>query len=106
VFHNFSIVVPDFVNLYPLVPLMIEKIDERTHYFHEVAKRYNTVIEKHAGVDLPGSEPHIHITSSATGEQIVHFMLFCPTDKATHLEQDIRSDFMALYEERFPKQAD
>ena len=106
VFHNFSIVVPDFVNLYPLVPLMIEKIDERTHYFHEVAKRYNTVIEKHAGVDLPGSEPHIHITSSATGEQIVHFMLFCPTDKATLLEQDIRSDFMALYEERFPKQAD
>ncbi len=106
VFHNFSIVVPDFVNLYPLVPLMIEKIDERTHYFHEVAKRYNTVIEKHAGVDLPGSEPHIHITSSATGEQIVHFMLFCPTDKATHLEQDIRSDFMALYEERFPKQAE
>ncbi|NIY83445.1 mechanosensitive ion channel family protein [Vibrio hepatarius] len=106
VFHNFSIVVPDFVNLYPLVPLMIEKIDERTHYFHEVAKRYNTVIEKHAGVDLPGSEPHIHITSAATGEQIVHFMLFCPTDKATHLEQDIRSDFMALYEERFPKQAE
>lgn len=103
VFHNFSIVVPDFVNLYPLVAPMMEKIDGHIHYFHEVAKRYNTVIEKHAGVDLPSSEPHIHITSAPTGEQVVHFMLFCPTDKATHLEQDIRADFMVLYEERFPK---
>jgi hypothetical protein len=25
-------------------------------------------------------------------------MLFCPTDKATHLEQEIRQDFMELYE--------
>lgn len=102
VYHDFSIVVPDFVNLYPLVPEMLEKIDERIHYFSEVAKRYNAMIEKHAGVDLPGSEPHIHINSGSTGEQIVHFMLFCPTDKATHLEQEIRSDFMALYEQRFP----
>ncbi|MEF1254914.1 mechanosensitive ion channel family protein [Vibrio sp. M260112] len=102
VYHDFSIVVPDFVNLFPLVPDILAKIDERIHYFSEVAKRYNSMIEKHAGVDLPGSEPHIHINSGSTGEQIVHFMLFCPTDKATHLEQEIRADFMALYEQRFP----
>ncbi|MDC5855750.1 mechanosensitive ion channel family protein [Vibrio europaeus] len=101
VYHDFSIVVPEFVNLYPLIPTMLEKIDGHTSYFYEVATRYNTVIEKHAGVDLPGAEPHIHITSGSTGEQIVHFMLFCPTDKATHLEQEIRADFMQIYEERF-----
>nr|WP_217906452.1 mechanosensitive ion channel family protein [Vibrio sp. JPW-9-11-11] len=102
VFHNFSIVVRDFVNLYPLLPLLNEKIEAHTSYFLDVAKRYNSMIEKHAGVDLPGSEAHIHITSGATGEQFVHIMLFCPTDKAVHLEQEIRADFMALYEERFP----
>ena len=101
VYHDFSVIVPKFVNLYPLVPTMLEKIEEHIGYFNEVAKRYNAMIEKHAGVDLPGAEPHIHITSGATGEQVVHFMLFCPTDKATHLEQEIRSDFMALYEEKF-----
>lgn len=105
VFHNFSIVVRDFVNLYPLLPVLSEKIEQHTHYFHDVAKRYNSMIEKHAGVDLPGSEAHIHITSGATGEQFVHIMLFCPTDKAVHLEQEIRADFMALYEERFPADA-
>ena len=68
-----------------------------------LAKLQNAMIEKHAGVDLPGSEPHIHITSGGTGEQVVHFMLFCPTDKATHLEQEIRADFMALYEQHFPE---
>ncbi|WP_159652504.1 mechanosensitive ion channel family protein [Vibrio atypicus] len=104
VYHDFSIIVPGFVNLYPMVPGMLEKIDEHISYFSDVAKRYNSMIEKHAGVDLPGSEPHIHITSGATGEQVVHFMLFCPTDKATHLEQEIRADFMALYEEHFPKE--
>ena len=60
------------------------------------------MIEKHAGVDLPGAEPHMHITSGASGEQIVHFMLFCPTDKATHLEHKIRADFMEVYEAHFP----
>ncbi|MCC2522018.1 mechanosensitive ion channel family protein [Vibrio coralliilyticus] len=101
VYHNFSIVVSEFVNLYPLVPVMIEKIEGHCHYFSDVATRYNAMIEKHAGVDLPGAEPHIHITSSSTGEQVVHFMIFCPTDKATHLEQEIRKDFMELYEDRF-----
>lgn len=104
VYHNFSIVVPEFVNLYPLIPLLTEKIEEHCHYFSDVARRYNAMIEKHAGVDLPGSEPHIHITTTAAGEQVVHYMIFCPTDKATHLEHLIRQDFMHAYEERFKDQ--
>ncbi|PSW59562.1 mechanosensitive ion channel protein MscS [Photobacterium kishitanii] len=102
VYHNFSIVVRDFVNLYPLLPTIITKIDHHSEDFIEVARRYNSIIEKHAGLDLPGSEPHIHISSSTTGEQIVHFMLFCPTERATHLEQEIRRDFMEEYERAFP----
>ncbi|EVU15182.1 hypothetical protein D046_4569 [Vibrio parahaemolyticus V-223/04] len=64
------------------------------------------MIEKHAGVDLPGAEPHIHISSHINGEQIVHVMIFCPTDKANHLEHLIRQDFMELYEQRFPASND
>ncbi|KJG31697.1 mechanosensitive ion channel family protein [Photobacterium angustum] len=106
VYHNFSIVVPNFLNLYPLLPTMVKKIEQHCEDFIEVARRYNSMIEKHAGVDLPGSEPHIHISSGATGEQIVHFMLFCPTEQATHLEQEIRQDFMEEYEKYFPKKDD
>lgn len=103
VYHNFSIVVPGFNNLYPLLPDLIEKIEHHCEEFIEVARRYNGVIEKHAGVDLPGPDPHIHVTSGATGEQIVHIMLFCPTEQATHLEQHVRSDFMSAYHQAYPE---
>ncbi len=105
VYHNISIVIGDFINLYPLVTPLTEKIEEHCSYFSEVAHRYNAVIEKHAGVDLPGAEPHIHISSTPTGEQNIHIMIFCPTDKANHLEQLIRKDFMELYEQHFPRDA-
>ncbi len=104
VYHNFTIVVKEFVNLYPLIDQLEVKIEEHCHYFSEVARRYNFMIEKHAGVDLPGAEPHIHISNSPTAEQSVHFMIFCPTDKAVHLEHLIRKDFMALYEAQFGRQ--
>ncbi|ENM5779756.1 mechanosensitive ion channel family protein [Vibrio mimicus] len=103
VFHNFKIVVPEFVNLFPLVPVLHEKIEEHFAHFMEVARRYNTVIERHAGVDLPSAEPHIEISSSSTGEQVVHVMIFCPTERANQLEQLIRRDFMQEYERVFPR---
>nr|WP_272909892.1 mechanosensitive ion channel family protein [Vibrio floridensis] len=102
VYHNFAIVVPDFVNLYPMLEELENKIEEHCHYFSDVAKRYNAMIEKHAGVDLPGAEAHIHISSAPAGEQVVNFMIFCPTEKAVHLESLIRQDFMSLYQSRHP----
>ncbi|MBW3163606.1 mechanosensitive ion channel family protein [Ferrimonas balearica] len=105
VYHSFSIIVPGFNNLFPLLPDLIQKIEHHCEEFIDVARRYNGVIEKHAGVDLPGPDPHIHINSGATGEQIVHVMLFCPTEQATHLEQHIRSDFMDAYHSAYPDKA-
>ena len=103
VYHDFNITVVEFVNLYPLFAELYEKIEAHCEEFSEVAKRYNSVIEKHAGVDLPGAEPHIHITSGINGEQFVHIMIFCPTEQAIHLEQLIREDFMIAYHEAFTK---
>ncbi|WP_300175827.1 mechanosensitive ion channel family protein [uncultured Aliivibrio sp.] len=106
VYHNFSICVRDFVNIYPMLPDLLTKIDVHCEDFIDVARRYNSVIEKHAGVDLPGSEPHIHISTTSMGDQKVHYMIFCPTEKASHLEQLIRQDFMEMYEVKFPVKAD
>lgn len=103
VYHSFHITVVEFMNLYPLFPELHEKIETHCEDFHEVAKRYNNIIEKHAGVDLPGPEPHIHINSGPAGEQNVHIMIFCPTERAAHLEQLIREDFMIAYHEAFGK---
>ncbi len=104
VYHNFHITVVEFFNLYSLFPELHEKIEAHCEDFHEVAKRYNNIIEKHAGVDLPGPEPHIHINSGPAGEQNIHIMIFCPTERASHLEQLIREDFMIAYHEAFGKE--
>lgn len=101
VYHSFNITVKEFHNLYPLLPQMLAKIDDHCEDFIDIAKRYNVVIERHAGVDLPGADPHIDISTTATGEQLIHFMLFCPTERASELEQLIREDFMALYHNYF-----
>ncbi len=105
VFHDITIVVPEFVNLYPLVSSLHQRIEGHFSHFIDVARRYNSMIEKHAGVDLPGADPHVEINSAAAGEQIVHIKIFCPTERATHFEQLIRRDFMELYEQQFPKEA-
>ncbi len=105
VYHHMTITVAQFVDLYPLLPELTRKIESYCEDFIEVAKRYNSMIEKHAGVDLPGSEPHIHITSGATGEQHVNIMIFCPTERAIALDSKIRQDFMQAFEQHFKQSA-
>jgi hypothetical protein len=97
VFHHFMIVVPEFINFFPLIPTLHLSMEAHFSDFMEVARRYNNVIEKHAGVDLPGAEPIIQITSTPTGEQMISFTIFCPTFRACQLEQLIRADFMSQY---------
>lgn len=106
VYHNFTIVVPGFKNLLPLLPEFNKQIEGHCEEFIEVARRYNGVVEKHAGVDLPGPDPHVHIDNSAYGDQNVHVMLFCPTEQANHLEFLIRSDFITAYHELYPEKSD
>ncbi|SJL84468.1 mechanosensitive ion channel family protein [Vibrio palustris] len=102
VFHNFTMIVPHFVNLYPLIPHLQACIDVHFAHFIDVARRYNSMIEKHSGIDLPSSEPHIEIFSHTAGEQQLHVRVFCPTERANHFEQLIRHDFMVLFSEAFP----
>lgn len=97
VYHGFTVTVKETVNLYPMVPVMLAKINLHIADFIDVAQRYNHMIERHAGVDLPGADPHLYITTTPTGEQQVHFKLFCPTVLAAELEAKIREDFMTLY---------
>lgn len=103
VYHSFDIVVPRFIDLHKMVPILKAKIDHHCEGFIEVARRYNNVVERHAGVDLPGPEPLIRFDSGAIGEVVVYFMLFCPTERAGELEQLIRADFMQEYEKLYPE---
>ena len=89
VFHSFDIVIEPGVNIAKLCEWIAAEIDGFSVEFIEVAKRYNTYIEKHTGVDFPGAEPRIIISTNEDAKHIITIIIFCPTEKATELEQQI-----------------
>lgn len=97
VYHRFFIATDKFVDVFPLLDDLYKNIEEHCADFIEVAKRYNGIIEKRAGVDLPGHEPSITVTNTTSGEQLINFTIFCPTERAKNIEQLIRKDFMKSY---------
>ncbi len=88
-FHSFDIVIEPSVNVSKLCDWIAAEIDSFSIEFIEVAKRYNTYIEKHTGVDFPGAEPRIIISTNEYAKHIITIIVFCPTEKATELEQQI-----------------
>ncbi len=64
----------------------------------DVAPRYNGVIEKRAGIDIPDAEPKIHIhTTNDTAKNVLTITLFCPTQQAVSIEQQVTEDLMNYY---------
>jgi small-conductance mechanosensitive channel len=96
VYHSFTIVFKSDIYLTPLLPPLLEKIEVFCENFIDVAKRYNQVIERHAGVDLPGAEPLLLTGTTEFGDSTLSVMLFCPTELAVELEQKIRSEVLLL----------
>ncbi|MDN3652052.1 mechanosensitive ion channel family protein [Thalassotalea ponticola] len=94
VYHTFSIHTDTKLNPFELKEYIFARMDEYSEDFMEVARRYNAVIEKRLGVDLPGEEPYIRITTTEQGNFIFTIIIFCPTEQAVALEQRITQDFM------------
>ncbi|TRX54000.1 mechanosensitive ion channel family protein [Thalassomonas sp. M1454] len=97
VYHTFSITTDGAINVFEAREHIFNKMNEYTQDFIEVGKRYNYVIEKRLGVDLPGEEPYIRITTTKLGDVKFTIILFCPTEQAVSLEQRITQDFMNFH---------
>ena len=97
VYHHFTISTPPKVNPYPFRQQLVENITEYCAEFYEVAVRYNAVIERHAGVDLPGPEPHVRVLTTELGDIEVEVRVFCPTEQALEIEQKVTEDYMNYY---------
>lgn len=99
VYHEFKITIKDTHNLFPLVKRLLVNINKNCEDFYDVAIRYNQVIERHAGVVLPGADPQILISTTELGDSVLHIRIFCPTERALELEQCIRKNFMNQFNE-------
>jgi len=96
VFHSFDIIIEPTANVAGLRDWIITEINVFSNEFFEVAKRYNSFIEKHTGVDFPGPEPRVILSTNEFAKQIITIIVFCPTEKATELEQQITFGILGI----------
>lgn len=95
--HRFSILRKESIDPFPVYASLLEKAKLYCSEFEELAKRYNAVVERRLGSAISGPAPEIHFTTSDTGEFKASFVIFCPTEKAIHLEHQLTADFMSLW---------
>ena len=105
--HTFSISrLSDEVNLFMIKDQILAKIREYSEHFHEVAIRYNSLIEKRLDINISGPEPRVRITTTPEGYNVFTVSLFCPTNEVVDIEQKVTEDFMRFwYEMRSQQQA-
>ncbi len=100
VFHEFSIYTEPEINVVDAKDEILNRIQVYMEPFQDVANRYNALIEKRSGVDVPNPEPRIYVTTNELAKVVFTVILFCPTREAVGLEQAITRDFMAFFYKR------
>lgn len=89
VFHRFNMIIDAYCDLTNIQQWILNEIDQCSAEFIEVARRYNAFIEKRTGIDIPGPEPRIMISTSELAKTIITVIVFCPTEMASELERHI-----------------
>lgn len=99
--HTFSISrLTDDVNLFEIKEPILSKIREYSEHFHEVAIRYNNLIEKRLDIKIAGPEPTVRVRTTIEGYNVFTVSLFCPTQEAAEIEQKVTEDFMRIWFEK------
>lgn len=95
--HHFSIVRDQSVNPYGIIQKVIKNAKAYCADFHDVAVRYNQMIERRLDVKIAGPEPKVKISTSELGDTVVEITIFCPTERAIEIQQAITKDFMRYW---------
>jgi len=94
--HRFAITLEPSIDLASAREALRE-IAERLGQPHpEVASRYNALIERKMGADLPGPEPEVTVTTTDLCKVRFSVLLFCPTRQAVSIESEITAEFLQL----------
>ena len=94
VFHTFTVNLPVGTDPTPVRKLILERAIKLSESFIEVARRYNQLVENRAGIDIPGPDPRVSVTTNNDGKLVFTTTLFCPTDQAVEIEQAILRDVL------------
>ncbi|WP_339721444.1 mechanosensitive ion channel family protein [uncultured Paraglaciecola sp.] len=95
--HHFEIVRDQSVNPYGIIQKVIKNANAYCADFHDVAVRYNHMLERRLDVKIAGPEPQIKVSTTEIGDNVVEVTIFCPTERAIEIQQAITKDFMRYW---------
>lgn len=95
--HHFDVVRDDSVNPYLFLPELQQKAIDYCQDFSDVASRYNQLIENRLDITISGPEPHITVSTNELGHTVISITIFCPTERAIEIEQQLISDCLAMW---------
>ena len=96
-FHSFSITIePDAFPIDAEEQLQ-RRIEALTSHFIDTAQRYNKMLEKRTGIDIPDAKPLVEFSTNETAKLVTTLSVFCPTDQIHHLEKAMMREFFDWY---------
>jgi len=96
-FHSFNITIePDAFPIDAEGKLQ-QRIETLISHFRDTAQRYNKMLEKRTGIDIPDANPSIEFSTNDLAKLVTTITVFCPTDQITVLEKDIVREFFEWY---------
>ena len=100
VFHEFSIFTEPEIDVVDAREFILDRTETYSAGFADVARRYNAMIEKRSGVDVPNPDPRVYVTTNELAKNVFTVIIFCPVKEAVELEQKITRDFLTFFYER------
>lgn len=94
--HHFVLVRDTMINPFSFVAQLAENAESYCNDFEDVAARYNQSIERKMGGAIVGPKPQLEVGTTELGYMKIEFTVFCPTEKAMEIEQQLTADFMRL----------
>lgn len=93
--HHFSIVrEADAISVRDARLYLEDLVREYCSPFKEVADRYSSLIEKRLGIALSVSDLNVRVATNETARNVFVVTIFCPTQEATRIEEEITEDFL------------
>lgn len=88
VYHQFQIVIDADLDHRAVEKAVIDSLNAQMAAHHDLAARYNHVIEKKAGIDMQDIDPRANIDITNEGRVRIRFVAFMPTRLAVKFEQE------------------
>jgi small-conductance mechanosensitive channel len=100
VFHRFQLTMEVKVDPGPVMESVRESLLRDMEPHLEVAKRYNSVIERKASLDIMGVDPILRLESRSDGRVLLEVTAFLPTHEVLPIEQNAVAAGLAAIREQ------